>query len=115
MTLHIYSGECEHGECGLQTNLKDGYDNNLFVGDIVSLATYDEYGIRTFYGLSVVVDGRPELVGVDEQSPFVMGISSVDINNSDEWIVHKVKSYQDCIDGEHWSEFGFNYIEKVET
>lgn len=108
--LHIYSGECEHGECGIPTDLQECGGNPLFVGDIVCLATKDAQGIMCFYGMSAVVDDRPHLIGKAEKGkPFVMGIRGVDVNNDEGWYVRRVKSWEDCIEGEHWSEFGFSY------
>jgi hypothetical protein len=109
-SMNIYSGDCEHGKCGLSTDMKDDYGNVLFVGDIVALATRDKFGITTFHGITVVVDHRPDLVGdINYKKPFIMGIATIDINKDTEWFVSKVKDWSDCIDGEHWKDYGFNY------
>ena len=108
--MKIYSGKCEIGQCGLPTNLIDNHDKPLFVGDIVAIFAADSIGATSSYGLSVVVEDRPESCGrTEDLGPFVMGLRSVDINANKEWIIKKVKSWEDCVDGEHWKDYGFNY------
>lgn len=111
MPLHVFSGKCEHGRCGMKTAIIDAVDNQLRVGDIVATATIDEHGICSFNGLSVVFDDRPKLVGREESTgPFVMGLYSVDFSNDDNgWYIHRVKKWEDVVEGEHWKDFGFNY------
>ena len=106
--MNIYSGECEHGECGMVTTMKDSEGTALFVGDIIAIASKDIFGINCFYGLSVVVDDRPFLVGrAGYKKPFIMGLFSVDFD--DNWYIKKVKHWKDCVNGEHWKDYGFNY------
>ena len=116
--MYIYSGECRLGVCGEKTNLKDCDDKELFVGDIVISSTIDSYGICNNCGLSAVVSGRftsfsdgthKEKEGDTEH--FVMGIKTIDFMEKDskEWIVKKLKDWSDCVDGEHWKDYGFNY------
>jgi hypothetical protein len=115
--LAVYSGKCLQGICGEASGLEDRDRKPLFIGDIVIVSTIDSYGVCDNYGLSVVVcnkyesyqNGRIEVK--DESKYFVMGIANVDFmeKDSNEWIVKKVKSYADCIDGEHWRAYGFNY------
>ena len=108
--MRIYSGECESGLCGGATDLRDSGGNPLFIGDIVIKAVHEASGSLAFYGLSVVVEDRPNLVGREEDlGPFVMGLRSVDINIDDYWYIERVKSFSDCINGEHWRDFGFSY------
>lgn len=109
--MRVYSGKCEHGECGKESTLIDGVDNKLFVGDIVAIATIDNSGILSFHGISVVVDSRPELTGEKEHGPpFIMGLKKIDFTfANDDWYIHRVKSYKDVVSGEHWKEYGFNY------
>jgi hypothetical protein len=40
-----------------------------------------------------------------------MGIKNIDFmeKNGDKWIVKKVKDWNNCIDGENWEEYKFNY------
>ena len=108
--MNVYSGECEHGECGKETALSDNAGNNLRVGDIVMVSSRNSIGGPWHHGLSVVVENRPLLVG-RAISPdfFVMGIASVDINTSEEWVVTRVKKWEYVLDGESWPEYGFNY------
>jgi len=105
--MNIYSGECEHGECGKRTKISDSMGAILYVGDIVALATKDPQGINFFYGISVVVDARPDIDFSGK--PFIMGIASVDTDNDEGWLIAKVKGWADCINGEHWKDYGFNY------
>ena len=109
--MKIYSGECENGTCGLETNLIDARENPLKIGDIVSTANKDETtGNFSFYGLSAVVEDRPHYVGESlDRGPFIMGLRSVDINTSQEWIINRVKKWEDAIDGERWADYGFNF------
>ena len=108
--MRVYLGNCEHGECGIETTLIDCCEEELAVGDIVSTATKDKFGIMSFYGLSVVVDDRPDLYGATmKNNPFIMGLAEVDVNNDEGWNIKKVKSWEDVVDGEHWKDFGFNY------
>ena len=108
--MNIYSGECEHGKCGLATTMKDSHDKNLFVGDIVACASVDSFGICCFYGLAAIVDDRPNLVGRTEyQKPFIMGLASVDTEKDKEWYIKKLKDWEDCVVGEKWKDYGFNY------
>ena len=110
--LHVFSGECEQGKCGLKSNIIDDNGNELRVGDIVALATKDHNGINCFHGISVVVDDRPGLVGREKKGdPFVMGLFSIDFNSDTTWLIQRVKKYEDVVIGEHWTNYGFNYKE----
>lgn len=106
--MNIYSGDCEHGECGKPAGFKDSYGQDLFVGDIVTSHSAD----GTLTGLSVVVDDRPNLVGRKAyDKPFVMGLASIDFEQTENWFLRKIKRWEDCIPGEHWKDYGFNYRE----
>lgn len=108
--MRVYSGKCEHGKCGVETNLIDCAGNVLRVGDIVASFTEDEFGVNNFNGLTVVVEDRPALVGETEDTgPFVMGIKKVDFMNDDKWNVRRLKRWEDVVDGEHWKDYGFNF------
>lgn len=118
--MYVYSGEYREGDVGTPTPLKDVRDKQLYVGDIVIIANVDSFGISFFHGLSVVVstkwtsyiNGTHELNEKPEEF-FIMGIKDVDFMKEDSgWYIRKVKSYKDVIDGEHWSDFGFNYREE---
>ena len=103
--MHVYSGECEHGECGIPAGFKDAYGQDLFVGDIV--ISHNERGTVT--GLSVIVDDRPDLLGHEEkEQPFVMGLRNADFEPGG-WVLKKIKHWAECIHGEHWKDYGFNY------
>ena len=111
--MKIYSGQYEIGQCGLPTNLIDYHNEPLFVGDIIVMATVDSFGDAGFHGLSVIVEDKPEVCGrTEDLGPFVMGLRSIDTNTSKEWLIKKVKSWEDCVDGEHWKDYGFNYQNK---
>lgn len=115
--MYIYSGQCRQGDCGDSTGLKDFTGEDLFVGDIVITSTIDKYGICNNNGLTVVVSTKytPYSDGThkinDNVKYFVMGIKNVDFmgKDSEKWIVKKVKSFSDCIDGEKWKDYGFHY------
>lgn len=115
--MYIYSGECREGKCGDKTNMVDLFGRELFVGDIVVIYTTDKFGVCNLSGITAVVsDGYmtySDGTHVEKELPyesFVMGIQSVDFMKEDsEWSVQKIKDFNDVVDGEHWSEFGFNY------
>ena len=100
--MKVYSGKCEHGVCGRPTNLTDAVGKELFIGDIVVVTSRD----GVIHSLTVVMDARPF---DNTESPFIMGIASVDIAKDESWRVDKVKGWEDVIDGENWKDFGFNY------
>ncbi len=108
--MRVYSGKCEHGLCGVETDLLDARGVSLRVGDIVVTASKDQFGIMNFGGLTVVLHDRPSLyTGGGEKQFFVMGIRNVDINTADDWYVLRVKKWEDVLPGEHWTDYGFNY------
>jgi hypothetical protein len=120
--LCVFSGKCLEGICGEDTGMKDMHGENLFVGDIVGVYTECSEGYLTINsGLTVVVDGQytsysgGNTVKTVQPDYFVMGIKSVQFehkNNSGygtNWRVQKIKSFEDVIDREHWTAYGFNY------
>lgn len=117
-TMYVYSGGYRKGKCGVKSGLKDINGHELYVGDIVSTIHISSDGRPGYdYGLSVVVsdhwtsysDGT-HVINIDANKFFVMGIANVDFMAHDtEWHVKRVKFWRDCIDGEHWEDFGFNY------
>lgn len=116
--LRVYSGQVEHGVCGTPAGFKDHLGNDLFVGDIVMVASVDyrwndRSPICDMCGLSVVVEDRPSNVGrTEDTGPFVMGLYSADLDKG--WHIKRVKSWEDVIPGEHWKAYGFNYKEAKE-
>ncbi len=108
--MNVYSGECEHGLCGTKTDLVDNKGDALRVGDIVMLSYQASELSSWHHGLSVVVEGRPNLTGnAPIPDAFVMGICSVNINTNTRWVVTRVKKWEEVLDGENWSAYGFNY------
>lgn len=113
--MYVYSGKCKEGDCGEETPLLDHTGKKLYVGDIVITSTIDSLGICRNCGLSVVVstkytsysDGTHKIN--ENVKYFVMGIKNVDFMNSEEWIVTKVKDHSNCVNGENWDDYGFNY------
>lgn len=117
--MYIYSGDCRLGECGDNTNMVDLYGKKLFVGDIVVTYTTDKFGVCNLNGITAVVSDRYTTFsdGTHKENngvinTFVMGIQSVDFMKKEfGWSVQKIKDFNEVIDGEHWSKFGFNYRE----
>jgi len=98
--------------------MNDLSGKELFVGDIVMSSVINEDGICENHGLSAVVSDRwetwsggihKEKEGVVEH--FVMGIKSIEFMGKDSknWIVKKLKDWSECLEGEHWIEYGFSY------
>ena len=133
--LGIFSGECLKGICGEETDLFDYKGEKLFVGDIV-LVYYNEYlsGPHSAY-MSVVCNDKylsysdGTIKKQRNYSSYIMGIAMVkqeDLARDNEdgertsgWVVEKIKDYKDCISGEKWKSYGFNYrnvenIDKLE-
>lgn len=110
MALHIFSGKCEQGKCGIKTHIIDAFNNQLRVGDVVVITHKDEFGVNCDYSLTVVVDDRPNLVGRTEKGkPFVMGLYEVDWATNEDWFIKRVKKFEDILEGEKWVDHGFNF------
>ncbi len=107
--LYLYSGKCLIGKAGDPTTLKDGFGEDLFVGDIVAI-----YTDMSSPQLSVVSDERFQSYSdgtfiEQPSSPFVMGIKSVhELPDNGGWHIVKVKSHSDLVAGERWPAFGFS-------
>lgn len=118
--MKVYSGECCKCDIGIPVNAEDVSGKALYTGDIVliyhgeCIGTYIEEWVPSG-GLTCVIgnqyqsysDGTVEHI-TDDFEPFVMGIKSWGFNHP-RWQIHKVKSYEDVVEGEHWKEFGFSY------
>lgn len=119
--MKVYSGNCFLGKCGDPLGVNDECGKPLFVGDIVLTYTDDGHGPT---GLTVALfdDYSTDTTGKywieEECGPWVMGIKNVKFwdyepefeeTDSNRWMVKKVKDWSDVIDGEKWSDFGFNY------
>lgn len=116
---YVYSGKVRMGTLGQQTGITDIYGDLLRVGDIV--VTFKDDPLTSVpSGLTVVVSDEWTSYsnGVHEQKTefefFVMGIkksiiAKLDDDNEEYWHVKRVKKWEDVIDGEHWSDYGFNY------
>ena len=119
--VFVYSGVCRQGTLGMETSLNDVTGEKLYVGDIVMASTIDKSGICSNNGLTVVVSDEFRSVNNGKETEyipkegqieyFVMGIKNVDFMNADseKWIVKKLKSFKDVVNGEKWTDFGFNY------
>lgn len=125
--LGIFSGNYLLGICGTETELYDYKNEKLFIGDIV-LVQYNEYNLGSHSAyMSVIVGDKYEtytdstIIEKDMSNDFVMGIKESSVTKKDlaheneegelmsGWVIEKIKSYEDVIDGEHWKDFGFNY------
>lgn len=120
--LYLNSGKCRLAKCGIETSLFDMHGNVCHTGDIVLLWSRWEHddpenGFQNSHGLTAIVEDRyttysnGEIKIDKEGEPFVMGIKTIDLNNQNIWAVEIVKKYSDCINGEHWKNYGFNYTE----
>lgn len=116
---YVYSGKCRKGTLGQSTGITDIHGDLLRVGDIV-ITFRDDPLAAVPSGLTVVVSDEwiSYSNGVHEKKEnfefFVMGIKNstiakLDDKNEKYWHVKRVKKWEDVIDGEHWSDYGFNY------
>jgi hypothetical protein len=112
--MYIYSGTYRMGLCGENANLKDNYENQLFIGDIVVVSHFDKdtETIDANFSLSAIVSDRfvsysdGTHVEHNEYKCFIMGLRDADLS---EWFVKKVKSFDAVIENENWKEYGFNF------
>lgn len=123
----VKSGEVIIGRCGIKAGT-DSFGKELFVGDIVHFWCVKNDEVEwSSPSLSVIAecDGLNNL-GVQ---PFAFGIASATplmpwdldcdhegfIGDDDKplngWVVKKVKDHSQCLVGENWSDFKFNYGE----
>ena len=119
--MKIYSGNLLKGICGNETSLRDRYGDWLYVGDIVLLYTIDEFGLSNEMYLSCIVcdkyktypDGGIEVINKNP-AYFAEGIENVDfMKENSKWIVEKIKSFEDVIDGEKWTDgYEFNFKDR---
>ena len=108
--MYVYSGEYRKCEVGLETKFVDWNGEHLRTGDIVCLLHDGVWNS----GLTVVVadqwksysDGT-HVIKEGDLEFFIMGIKDVVLGDS--WNAVLVKRFEDVIEGEHWSDFGFNY------
>jgi len=116
----VHSGLRRRGTLGDETPLVDVCKEKLYVGDIV--IDLNRFGI--IGGLTVVVSDQytstsngfevEHVAKKGDISYFVMGFRGVDFPNIDnkrprDLEIKKVKSFKDVVDGEKWTDYGFNY------
>lgn len=119
--LGVFSGDCLIGVCGTPTTLLDYDDKPLHIGDIVIGKYYDkDFGTTSDFMTSVCNSDYINYGGVtvkykkqNKTPDFVMGIADVSITKSglayenedgeleSGWLFEKVKSWEDCVEGEH--------------
>jgi len=104
--MNIYSGKVKQGVVGTATEFEDQSGKELHVGDIVIVWSGDYIGTdleqwTPTKGLTAIV--------CDEDGPFVMGIKNCGFDD-EKWRIQIVKKHWDVIQGEHWPEYGFNYL-----
>ena len=107
--MYIYSGNCRLGTIGTETDLKDVYGENLFIGDIVILFREDTTPdiLTAIVNDSFISYSDDSHVKKNGQSKsFAIGIKNA---SPGQWSIKKVKIYKDVVDGEHWKDFGFRY------
>lgn len=113
--MRIYSGKCLLCDVGHQTGIVDCYGKNLRTGDIVVLFTKNDV-----HSLTVLVADQYQSYSdgshVEKENTFefyVMGIRSVNLNDeSSDWSIKLIKKYEDVVNGEHWSDWGFCFREE---
>jgi hypothetical protein len=123
----IKSGEVVIGRCCIPAGT-DSFGKELFVGDIVHFwHVENDNACWSSPSLSVIAEcDSSNNLGVQ---PFAFGISSVTplmpwdldcdhegfIGDDDKplngWVIQKAKHHEDCLIGERWDSFGFNYAE----
>lgn len=121
--LRIYSGNCRQSDVGLATGIKDIDGNDLYTGDIVTLWHQTDWDdVAYSRGITVVTSDQwqsysdgSHVEKTDALQFFVMGVKSVSIGEDKEWLVKRVKSFNDVINGEHWKDYGFNFREEPMT
>lgn len=122
MNKRIKSGQYNHGLCGLPTGLYDTAGVELFTGDIVAIGSLHNWNENCFFGFQglCVVVSDCEMEHQSDNSCFVMGIKSehhsfIDgepassghpdadytfssvTQNHEQWVLQKVKGWQDVV------------------
>ena len=120
--LKVKSGKCFLCDTGRETTAVSTWGDTvkLHTGDIVIVwhGAYLDTDIENWTpcGMSVVVcnqyttytDGRT-IETEEEFEPYVMGIKDCGFTNN-EWRIQVIKKFSDCIEGEHWPNYGFSYF-----
>lgn len=107
----LKSGECFQGIVGKPSGLTDVDGKELYIGDVVLVLNIDDYDrshnrITSQFGLEYVCQNSKDC-SYDEDM-FVMGIKGSyqnrdgEITQDEEWVVFKVKSFADVVEGETW-------------
>lgn len=120
VVMRVYSGECRQTDTGLPTGIRCLGGEELRTGDIVLLFHQNESSSEPFFhGLTVVTSDQWQSYsdGTHQEKDgelnfFVMGIKKVSLNEDKEWMVSRVKSHADVVNGEHWRNYGFNFREE---
>lgn len=112
----LMSGNCRLGVIGKPTELYDSDGIQLFVGDLVSLAVYNEDNpgeFQCYYGVEYVCDNEFQDDGLDVKT-YVMGVASehfeyqdgfkesIVYQNHKKWRIRKVKGFERLVNGERW-------------
>ena len=127
MSKVIKSGEVVIGRCGVEAG-EDTFGRELFVGDIVQIY-HVENSNADWSSVSMTVIAECDSMNNLGVKPFAFGIMNtkpleaweIDCDHPDftgdedaplsGWVVSKVKDHSECVIGEHWKSFGFNYAE----
>lgn len=124
----IKSGEVVIGRCGVAAG-EDTFGRELFVGDIVQIWHIEDNN-ADWSSVSMTVIAECDSMTNLGVKPFAFGIANVtplaawdidcdhELFDGDEdaslngWVVSKVKDHSECVAGERWKSFGFNYAEE---
>lgn len=124
-----------HGTVGMPTNMYDYAGHKLYVGDVVSVATYAYGRVEYNAGIDFVCHEVPEIANwTGKNQQYVMGIAGIyndkvfrKLDNIDpesekwgeimeeidpDWRVLKVKDYSDLVPGE---KIGFLKVVEVDS
>ena len=124
----IKSGHVVIGRCGIEAGV-DSFGKDLFVGDIVQI-WHVKNNDTDWSSVSMTVIAECDSMNRLGVKPFAFGIANspalmpwhLDCDHEnfegDEdapingWVVSKVKNHLECISGECWKSFGFNYADE---